>query len=252
MPLVQKTELKKPQEKMKILVLCDHPLATSGVGVQARFLIDGLLKTGKYSFRCFGGAIKHPSYDTVVVSPDFIIKPVDGFGNRDMIRQILATEKPDAIVIFTDPRQFIWLWEMEDEIHQVCPIAYWHVWDNDPYPAFNKVWYDSTDLLNCLSWKTYEMVKPNFPDKTNYIPHAFPKQVYFPANPAEIPEVRRQNFGDRADWFTALWVNRNAGRKMPADLFDAWKVFLDKLEAKHGHRRAVLIMHTDPGDPEGP
>jgi hypothetical protein len=26
---------------------------------------------------------------------------------------------------------------MEDEIHQICPITYWHVWDNDPYPAFN-------------------------------------------------------------------------------------------------------------------
>ena len=34
----------------KILFLSDHPLAPSGVGVQARFLIEGLIKTGKYSF----------------------------------------------------------------------------------------------------------------------------------------------------------------------------------------------------------
>ena len=138
-----------PQKKHKILMLSDHPLCTSGVGVQARFLIQGLLGTGKYSFRCLGGAIKHPNYDTVMVNPDFVIKPVDGFGNHEIIRNILINERPDAVILFTDPRQFMWLWEIEDEIHQICPIAYWHVWDNDPYPAFNDVWYRSTDLINC-------------------------------------------------------------------------------------------------------
>ena len=83
-----------------------------------------------------------------MVNPDFVIKPVDGFGNHDIIRNILISERPDAVLLFTDPRQFMWLWEIEDEIHQFCPIAYWHVWDNDPYPAFNTVWYQSTDLIN--------------------------------------------------------------------------------------------------------
>ena len=34
----------KPVKKKKILFLSDHPLAPSGVGVQARFLIEGLIK----------------------------------------------------------------------------------------------------------------------------------------------------------------------------------------------------------------
>ena len=242
----------KPQRKNKILFLSDHPLAPSGVGVQARFLIEGLVKTGRYSFRCLGGAIKHQDYRTIKVNDDFVVKPVDGFGTHEMIRQLLITERPDALIIFTDPRQFIWLWEIEDEIHQLCPIAYWHVWDNDPYPAFNKPFYDSTDLINCLSYKTYELVKPNFPEKTEYVPHAFPKYVFF-----EMPEVERQhlmvqNFGPRAGWFKALWVNRNATRKLPADVLDSWRMFLDNLEAKYGHRNALLVMHTDPKDPEGP
>lgn len=242
----------KPKKKKKILMLSDHPLAPSGVGVQARFLIEGLIKTGNYSFRCLGGAIKHQDYRTIQVNEDFIVKPVDGFGTHDMIRSLLITEKPDAILIFTDPRQFIWLWEIEDEIHQVCPIAYWHVWDNDPYPAFNRPWYESTDLINCLSWKTYELIKPHFPEKTEYIPHAFPKNIYFEIPKEEVDKLAAQNFGPRANWFKALWVNRNATRKLPADVLDSWKLFLDKLEAKHGHRNAVLIMHTDPGDVEGP
>lgn len=242
----------KPQKKNKILFLSDHPLAPSGVGVQARFLIEGLLQTGRYSFRCLGGAIKHQDYRTIKVNDDFVIKPVDGFGTHEMIRSLLVTEKPDAVFIFTDPRQFIWLWEIEDEIHQVCPIVYWHVWDNDPYPAFNRPWYESTDLINCLSKKTYDLIYPHFPEKTHYIPHAFPKHVYFELKPEERKQLSVQNFGPRADWFKALWVNRNATRKMPADLLDCWRVFLEKLEAKHGHRDAMLIMHTDPNDTEGP
>lgn len=235
-------------KKKKILLLSDHPLAPSGVGIQARMLVEGLIRTGKYSFKCLGGAIKHPDYNIITVNQDFVVKPVDNFGTRENLRVILMTEKPDAMVIFTDPRQFIWLWEIEDEIHQICPIAYWHVWDNDPYPVFNGVWYESTDLINCLSWKTYELVKDKFPEKTNYIPHSFPKSLYFSAPEDEVQKLKKNNFGDRADWFFVLWVSRNAARKMPSDLMEGWKLFLDKLEAQEGHRKACLIMHTDPTD----
>jgi len=245
-------ETSKPVKKHKILMLSDHPLCTSGVGVQARFLIQGLLNTGRYSFRCLGGAVKHPSYETIMLNPDFVIKPVDGFGNHEIIRNILINERPDAVLLFTDPRQFFWLWDIEDEIHQICPITYWHVWDNDPYPDYNDVWYKSTDLINCLSYKTYEMVKSKFPERTNYIPHAFPKEVYFPLPEQTKADLRKKNFGDRADWFVGTWVNRNATRKMPNDVLNAWRVFLDRLQAEEGHRKAVLIMHTDPNDVEGP
>lgn len=240
------------KKKYKVITLSDHPLAPSGVGVQARFLIDGLIKTGQWSFRCLGGAMKHANYDTIAVNPDFVVKPVDGFGSKELIRQLLITEQPAAIFLFTDPRQFTWLWEMEDEIHQVCPIVYWHVWDNDPYPAFNYPWYESTDLINCLSYKTFELVKPHFPEKTNYIPHTFPKGVYNALPEEQVKQLKQQNFGPKADWFKALWVNRNATRKMPNDVLLGWKTFLDDLEKKEGHRNAVLIMHTDPNDMEGP
>ena len=127
--------------KKKVLILSDHALSTSGVGTQTRHLVNGLLEKGGWTFRQFGAAIKHTDYRTVVVNEDFIIKPIDGFGNRDLLRVTLATEKPDLLLIFTDPSFFIWLFEMEDEVHQVCPIAWWHVWDNSPYPEFNSPLY---------------------------------------------------------------------------------------------------------------
>lgn len=242
----------RPVKKRKVLMLSDHQLSPSGVGIQARVLIDGLVATGKYTFRCLGGAIKHDNYQVIQVNPDFIVMPVDGFGNKNLVRQLLISEKPDAILIFTDPRQFTWLWEMEDEIHQICPITYWHVWDNDPYPAFNSVWYDSTDLINCLSKKTFDLVSPHYPDKTHYIPHAFPESLYRKLPDEDIEKHKKANFGPKADWFKVLWVNRNAQRKVPADVMQCWKVFLEQLQAKHGHSNAVLIMHTDPHDIEGP
>jgi len=239
--------------KYKILVLADHALSTSGVGTQTRHLIEGLLKKGCWSFRQFGAALKHNDYRTVVVNDDFIIKPIDGFGSPDLIRVTLATEKPDAIFIFTDPRFFVWLFEMEDEIHQICPIVWWHVWDNYPYPDFNDDYYKSTDTINCHSHMTYTMLKEKHPEKTHFIPHALPDNLFFKMNKEETKNYKRTLLGeDRADHFVGIWVNRNAKRKRPSDLLVSWKLFLDELEKTEGHRKATLIMHTEPSDPEGP
>lgn len=239
--------------KKKVLILSDHALSTSGVGTQTRHLVNGLLAKGGWTFRQFGAAVKHSDYRTVVVNEDFVIKPIDGFGNRDLLRVTLATEKPDLLLIFTDPRFFIWLFEMEDEIHQICPIAWWHVWDNLPYPSFNAPLYEATDLINCHSYATYDMLKDRFPDKTNFIPHSLPPELFFPISNSEKRNYKAQLMGfDRVDHFTGIWVNRNARRKRPSDVLEAWKIFLDDLQRKHGHKRASLIMHTDPLDQEGP
>ena len=228
-------------------------MSTSGVGTQARWLVNGLINTGKYSFRCFGGAVKHDDYNTTAVNSDFIIKPTDGFGDRNLLRQTLIQLRPDAIILFTDPRFFIWIWEMADEIRQICPITYWHLWDNDPWPDFNRVLYESTDLINCINWPTYQMVKERFPEKTNYIPHAVPRDLYKPLPEETVKLFKKKLVGEnRIDDFLVGYVSRNARRKMPGDIIVAWKMFLDELEKKHGHRKATLVMHTEPLDPEGP
>ena len=239
--------------KKKVLILSDHALSPSGVGNQTRHLVNGLLEKGGWTFRQFGAAIKHADYRTIVVNEDFIIKPIDGFGNRAMLREALATEKPDALLIFTDPRFFAWLFEMEDEVHQICPIAWWHVWDNTPVPRFNDAMYEATDLINCHSYLTYEMCKENFPQKTNFVPHSLPPGMFYPLSDQDKLKNRILLLGQhRADHFVGLWINRNARRKRPSDAIWAWKLFVDELEKKHGHRKATLIMHTDPYDQEGP
>ncbi len=240
-------------EKYKILLLSDHALSTSGVGCQSRFLVEGLIKKGCWTVRQFGAAVKHDNYDVIEVNPDFIIKPIDGFGNRQMILETLATEKPDVVLIFTDPRFFIWLWEMEDEIRQICPIAYWHVWDNKPVPEFNKPFYEATDLINCHSYLTYEMISELFPEKTNFIPHSLPVELYNTLDDDEIKNRRVEILGkDRADHFILFWINRNARRKRPADLLWAWKLFKDQVIEAGKKFDCTLLLHTDPRDQEGP
>ena len=239
-------------EKKKILVLSDHALSTSGVGTQTRHLITGLIEKGCWSFRQLGAAIKHSDYRTIVVNDDFIIKPIDGFGNPELIRILLATEKPDALLIFTDPRFFTWLYEIEDEIHQICPILWWHVWDNYPTPRFNDHFYEATDSINCHSYLTYQMCKENFEEKTRFIPHSIPDSVFFKHSEGMVNNLKKKMLPeDKRDHFILSWVNRNARRKRPGDLLMSFRIFLDKLEKKYGHRKASLLLHTDPLDKEG-
>ena len=172
-------------KKKTILVLSDHPLSPSGVGTQTRYMIEALLKTGRYRFVCLGGAMKHQDYNPVKVEPwsdDWIIYPVDGYGNHEVIRSLLQKERPDALWFMTDPRFYEWLWEIENEVRAVCPMIYYHVWDNFPAPAFNARWYRSCDFVACISKVTYECVKTVAPNvDSSYIPHAVNATVFKPA-----------------------------------------------------------------------
>jgi glycosyltransferase involved in cell wall biosynthesis len=96
------------------------------------------------------------------------------------------------------------------------------------------------------------MVKERFPNKTNFIPHALPRDIFKPLDKKIVADLKKKILTpDRADHFVCLWINRNAKRKRSNDVLESWKLFLDKLEAKHGHRKATLIMHTDPFDSQG-
>jgi glycosyltransferase involved in cell wall biosynthesis len=238
-------------KRYKILLLADHILSTSGVGTQGRWLAQGLVNTGKYSVRNFGAAIKHSDYSLTQIDENLKILPVDGFGTKEMLRQALVSERPDCILLFTDPRFFVWVWEMADEIHQICPIAYNHLWDNYPYPDFNDKFYESTDLINCINWPTFQMLKSKYSEKVHYIPHALPEDLYKPLPKNEIAKVKKDLTGDE-NRFVGLWVNRNAKRKMPNDILYSWKLFNELLEQKYGKSNTTLIMHTDPKDSEGP
>lgn len=237
--------------KKKILVISDHALYSSGVATQTKYLIQGLVKTGQFKFLQLGAAIKHENLSQIKVNDDFIIIPINGFGDKKLIRSVLMDYKPDALILFTDPRFFNHIFEMEDEIHQICPILYWHVWDNRPTPYFNKSFLESIDAINCHSYLTYMMCKEMYPQKTNFIPHAVPKSVFYKLEENEIQRHKKNILGNNSDKFVFLWINRNCKRKRAADLLHAWKIFDEKVKYYYGKNDAMLIMHTNPKDSEG-
>ena len=239
------------KEKLKIFVISDHPFSPSGVGTQTRYMIEGLLATGEYSFVCFGGAMKHEDYNPQKLEQygeDLIIYPVDGYGSPDSVRSIIRTERPDMLWFMTDPRFFNWLWEIEDEIRSLVPMVYYHVWDNLPYPTFNKVWYDSTDAVIAISKVTHDIVKTVSPSvDSRYLPHAVDPKYFKILEDEEVVALKEESNFEK-DKFVVFWNNRNARRKQPGTLIHWFKKFLDKV----GHDKATLIMHTDPNDPNGP
>ena len=169
-------------KKKTIVVLSDHPLSPSGVGTQTRYFIEALLKTGRYRFVCFGGAIKHADYSPVKTDQwgdDWIIYPVDGYGTPDNIRSILRSEKPSMIWFMTDPRFWGWLWEFDNEIRSQIPMVYYHVWDNYPYPKYNKNYYMSNDLVCTISKVTDDIVKTVAPEVDSIrVPHSIDTEIF--------------------------------------------------------------------------
>jgi len=246
-------------KKKKILVLSDHPLSPSGVGSQTKYMIEALLKTGRYQFICLGGAIKHADYTPQRIEPfqnDWIIYPVDGYGNHETIRSVLAKEKPDMLWFMTDPRFYTWLWEIENEIRANIPMVYYHVWDNFPAPHFNAKYYRSNDEVVCISKVTHEILKEVAPDvNSTYLPHAVNSNVFYPAKTSEDREatlkvknkILDSSEPKNPDKKIFFWNNRNARRKQPGSLVYWFKEFLDEV----GHDKACLLMHTDAADPHG-
>ena len=209
-------------EKIKVLVISDHPMAPSGVGTQTKYIIEALLKTGRYKFVCLGGAIKHPSYEPQKVEgygDDFIIQPTDGYGTPEIVRSIIWNEKPDILWFMTDPRFFGWLWQLENEIRKNVPMVYYHVWDNYPFPMFNKKFYDSNDVIASISKVTHDIVNNVSPDVENhYLPHAVDPDTFRPRSEEEINDFKSSMFSEDDDRFTFFWNNRNARRKQSGTL----------------------------------
>ena len=238
-------------EKKKILVIADSPLAPSGVGTQTKYMIEGLLKTGKYKFLCLAGAIRHKDYRMQKVEPwpdDFQIKPVNGYGDKNIIRAALRDYKPDVLWFMTDPRFYVWLWQMENEVRKNVPMVYYHVWDNYPYPNFNKKYYDSNDAICTISKVTDDIVRTVSPGvKCVHIPHAVDTEIFCKKeeNVKNFREIMTGKGNDHKVVF--FWNNRNARRKQSGTLIHWFKEFLDRV----GHDKASLVMHTEPFDQNG-
>jgi glycosyltransferase involved in cell wall biosynthesis len=242
----------------------------SGIATMSKELVLGTVD--KYDWFQVGAAINHPDAGKILDLSEDIRKnfgvedasvkivPWNGYGNADLIRQLINSEQPDAILHFTDPRYWTWLYDIEHEIRQNVPILFYAIWDDLPDPLYNRNYYESCDWIGCISRQTYGIIKrlsalddkptwkPKADWQVDYVPHGINSNIYKPTDVSE--EFRKEILGDKEYDFVLYWSNRNIRRKQPADVIVAFKEFCDRI-GKEKAEKVCLLMHTQPVDENG-
>ena len=244
---------------------------TSGISTMAREIVIGTAQ--HYNWVNVGGAMQHPesgkkldvSQDTGNVAgiqdASVFIYPTNGYGSPELIRQLIDIEKPDAIMMFTDPRYWIWLFQMENEIRKKMPIIYLNIWDDFPAPIYNKPYYESCDCLMSISKQTKlinELVlEEAAKDKVlTYVPHGINEKHFYPINEfmaedyAKLQEKKEKIFGKDQPEFVVFYNSRNIRRKSTSDLIAAYSVFCDTI-GKQKAKKCALLLHTQVSDENG-
>ncbi len=254
------------EQRKKILFLADDMRVTSGIGVMTREIIEGTCH--RYNWAHVGAGVQHPEAGKVIdvstalsketgVDDTYVrIYPYNGYGDSRLIRQLIEIEKPDAILHFTDPRYWIWLYQMEHELRQKMPILYYNIWDDLPFPMYNKEYYMSCDSLFSISKQTYNINKnvlgPENSRHLAYIPHGINTKRYhpLPADDEKMLETRKRLFGDAQVDYVVFYNSRNIRRKQTSDIIYAFNIFMSKLTPEQ-RERVRLVLHTQPVDDNG-
>lgn len=141
----------------------------SGIGTVSREIVINTAQ--HYNFVQVGAAIAHPDVGKIfdisqdvnnylgITDASVILYPNNGYGDPNMVRMLMGRHNINAIMIYTDPRFFIWFFQIEHEIRQRVPILYYNIWDDTPYPLYNKSFYESCDGLFSISRQTLNINK---------------------------------------------------------------------------------------------
>ena len=259
--------------KKKILLLSDDLRMSSGVATMSAEIVRNTIH--KFDWVQVGGAIDHPEKNKEIDLGDAVLKdwklslgedgikpylklyPTSGYGNQQLIRNLIDKESPDAIMIYTDPRFWVWLFQMEHELRMHIPMFYYNIWDDLPYPMWNQSYYDSVDALFNISKQTVNIVKnvrsSYEPWQVTYIPHGINEEVFYPIDKTHVEYPKVENFKKKFNKdvdFIVFYNNRNIRRKLPGDVILAFKTFCDKL-SKEEANKCALLMHTQPVDKNG-
>ena len=251
----------KPEERKKVLLICDDIRVHSGVATVAREIVFHTAQ--HFNWVNLGGAINHPEAGkrldlsqstndaTGLTDASVFMYPINDYGNPDLLRQIIKIEKPDAIMLVTDPRYFIWLFAMENEIRKHIPITYLNIWDDYPAPMYNKPFYEACDLLMGISKQTVNINKLVLEEKASskvikYIPHGLDHKVFKPLDikdPALL-DFKKNLFKGKEYDFVLFFNSRNIRRKQIPDTILAYRHFIDRLTVEQANKCA-LVLHTE-------
>ncbi len=265
--------------KKKILLLSDDLRMHSGVATMSRELVLGTVH--KYQWCQMAGAIKSPDAGKVMdlsqATKDLIkqgkvkadkndediyvkLYPVDGYGNEDILYSVINQEKPDAIMHFTDPRFWGWLYQLENGIRRKIPLTYLNIWDDIPYPMYNRPFYESCDALFSISKQTMNINKwvlgetnsctvhdpMNGRSLLHLVPHGINEDIFHrkDANSKEYQDRYNAMFRGKKYDFIIFYNSRNVQRKRTSNIMLAYRTFCDNLPPEKA-KKCCLLMHTE-------
>ena len=273
--------------KKKILLLADDFRLPSGIGTVSKEIIFNTVK--EYDWIQIGGALEHPdagkmfdlsvevAKETGVADASVKLIPYNGYGDKSILFSIIEHERPDAILHFTDPRYWIWLYQLEHEIKTTfnIPLVYYSIWDDLPYPMWNAPYYGSCDMIMGISKQSdnihrevlkqngfgvIDYDKPQTPAVykkwndvvTGFVPHGLNHNIFKPISKdsADYQSMHKKIKDATGCDFIVMWNNRNIRRKQPGDLILAFKHFVDQLPTEQKYK-VGLLMHTTPVDDNG-
>jgi glycosyltransferase involved in cell wall biosynthesis len=274
------------RKKRKILLLSDDLRLPSGIGTISKEIVFNTVD--EFDWVQLGAALDHPEHgkgldisaeikrETGIEDASVKIIPWTGYGDRNILMALINAEKPDAIMHFTDPRYWTWLYALEHELKNTfqIPIIYYSIWDDLPYPMWNAPFYGSCDLIMGISKQSHNIhnevlrqndfsvtdldetsVKESVDANTiltSFVPHGLNHNKF--KKIADTDALYQKMFNDiktgyNVD-FVVMWNNRNIRRKQPGDLILAFREFRSKLPVEQ-QDRVALLMHTAIVDANG-
>ncbi len=276
------------ENRKKILLLSDDLRFHSGIATVSRELVIGTSE--QFNWVQLAAAAEHPENGKIIDISQAVNTELNktdsnvklycstGYGDPIKLREIITLEKPDAILHFTDPRYWEWLYYIENEIRREIPLMYLNIWDDVPDPQYNQTAYASCDVLYSISKQTYginKRVLERYNHKTvddselvsvsdiddkillSYLPHGINEQFFRPIDDTDIDFFELKKFKDahfKDDEFILFWNNKNMHRKQLSTVILGFKNFIDNVIEVSGVAVAdkiKLVLHTNPIDGNG-
>jgi glycosyltransferase involved in cell wall biosynthesis len=227
----------------------------------------------KYDWVQLAGAIQHPEKGKVADMSEATNKmlgrndcyvklyPIDGYGDEDTLFAVMNIEKPDAVLHFTDPRFWTWLYLIERQVRSKVPLTYLNIWDDLPYPMYNRPYYESCDALLSISKQTYNINRTVLGEKNvctvvdnimdgktliHYVPHGINSNIFkpLPVDDARLLQRRKDFLQGKNYKYVMLYNSRNVHRKRTSNIMLAYRNFCDNLPPEEA-KECCLVLHTE-------
>lgn len=238
------------QGKINILAWTDCPTTTTGFGVVARYVLDGLYRTGKYNIDVlainFFDDLHNMDRSPYHIYPARLDNPKDPYGKKTFLK-LLQSGKYQIVWIQNDS------FTMMDVAGQIAEIRSTMASKGSPfkvifyYPVDCRLRRDWTAILNTadktIGYSNFVQEETEKLPGIKYdmtIPIGINTSVFKPLSPEEKLAWRQEYFRleHSSNKYIVMNLNRNSLRK------DLAKTIFCFNEFKKSHPEALLYLHT--------